>query len=90
MTFLLFVAFCQRSCVCLTAATVFPFDYQDFKKQILCFREKENTSQVLTPRFFTDLMTSSNLHDVLPPPFHRITPSLMPPSDDEVSEIFYI
>lgn len=31
-----------------------------------------------------NLLTNSYLFEILPPSFHRVTPSLMPPSDDEV------
>lgn len=31
-----------------------------------------------------NLLINPYLFEIFPPPFHRITPTLMPPSDDEV------
>uniref|UniRef100_A0A1I8EFT3 CCR4-NOT transcription complex subunit 11 n=1 Tax=Wuchereria bancrofti TaxID=6293 RepID=A0A1I8EFT3_WUCBA len=39
----------------------------------------ESLASMLLP----NLLTNSYLFDILPPSFHRVTPTLMPPSDDE-------
>lgn len=48
------------------------------------FRDKLTGIESLASMLLPNLLTNAYLFEILPPSFHRVTPSLMPPSDDEV------
>ncbi|KAL3982179.1 hypothetical protein ACH3XW_46140 [Acanthocheilonema viteae] len=57
---------------------------------IRIINEKTKNQQVesLPSMLLPNLLTNSYLFEILPPSFHRVTPSLMPPSDDEFQFLY--
>uniref|UniRef100_A0A915PYM2 CCR4-NOT transcription complex subunit 11 n=1 Tax=Setaria digitata TaxID=48799 RepID=A0A915PYM2_9BILA len=51
-------------------------------------QDKLTSAESLTSALLPKLLTNPYLFEVLPPPFHRVTPSLMPPSDDEFQFLY--
>ncbi|CAG9537535.1 unnamed protein product [Cercopithifilaria johnstoni] len=51
-------------------------------------QEKLIDVESLTPTLLPNLLTNPYLFEILPPSFHRVTPSLMPPSDDEFQFLY--
>ncbi|OZC09992.1 hypothetical protein X798_03098 [Onchocerca flexuosa] len=50
--------------------------------------DKLSGVESLTSMLLPNLLTNPYLFEILPPSFHRVTPSLMPPSDDEFQFLY--
>ncbi|VDK81980.1 unnamed protein product [Litomosoides sigmodontis] len=51
-------------------------------------REKLMSAESMASTLLPNLLRNSYLFEILPPSFHRVTPSLMPPSDDEFQFLY--